>query len=613
VAALSEGALATLKGALGELGRNLRSPVYRDALRAEFGLIPKALRYTLPALIRANGEKDASILKAVLENATIDPFGLALEMGDERYTWSALDEKTSRVAHVLAAHGVKKGDVVAIIGANSPLYLASVFGINRIGGTAALVNHHLVGHPLSHAVTASKARVAIVEAGCAEAFHARDDLKDQLDKVFTFNSGDFEDRLNEAPAHPFPRVPMGASEDYVYIYTSGTTGLPKPCRVTHARGVAAGASCGPLFFGFKPGDKLYNVLPLYHSNALILGVGSCVMTRTPMAMRSSFSSKAFWDDVRRYDATAMLYIGELCRYLLNTAPCDAEVKNSIRIALGNGLRADVWGPFQQRFHIPEIREFYGATEAPGIIVNLTGKQGSVGRVPMRRLSRLRVVRYDIDTDDYLRDSRGFCIECRAGEVGELMIRLDEESRSAATEFRGYTDAEATSKKVVNNVFEHGDRYYRSGDLMRYDEQDYFFFVDRIGDTYRWKGENVSTAEVADVLSQTPGIREVTVCGVHVPGMEGQAGLAGVVCEGSLDLGELWRVAQELPAYAQPRFVRVMDGFSTTATFKVQKTALRKEGIDPVAQAGRIHVRQDTGYVPLTVAVWRDVQEGRARL
>lgn len=613
MAALSEGALGALRGALGDLGRNLSSPGFRDALRTEFGLIPKALRHTVPSLLRAKGENDSSILKAILENARIDPFGLAFEMGDERYTWSALDDKTSQVAHVLAASGVKKGDVVAIIGGNSPLYIATVFGINRIGATAALVNHHLAGHPLSHAVTASKARVAIVETGCAEAFRARQDLKTQVDKMFTFNSGDFEDRLAEAPARSFPRVPMGAGEDYVYIYTSGTTGLPKPCRVTHGRAVVAGASFGPLFFGFKPGDKLYNVLPLYHSNALLLGVGSCVMTRTPMAMRSSFSSKAFWDDVQRYNATAMLYIGELCRYLLNTPPCDAEVHNPIRVALGNGLRADVWEPFQKRFNIPEIREFYGATEAPGIIVNLTGKQGSVGRVPMRRLSHLTLVRYDVDSDDYVRDANGFCIECAPEEVGELMIKLDDEPRSAASEFRGYTDSDATDKKIVRNVFEQGDRYYRSGDLMRHDEEDYFFFVDRIGDTYRWKGENVSTAEVADVLGQTPGVREVTVCGVQVPGMEGQTGLAAVVCDKPLDLGELWRVAQELPSYAQPRFVRVLDGFSTTATFKIQKTTLRKEGIDPDTQAGRIYLRQDNAYVPLTAPLWQDVQQGRARL
>jgi fatty-acyl-CoA synthase len=561
----------------------------------------------------AKGEKDASLLKVILDNAKTDPFGLAFEMGDERYTWGALDDKTSQVAHVLAAAGVKKGDVVALIGTNSPLYLATLFGVNRLGATAALVNSNLEGQPLSHAVKASGARVAIVETKCAPAFRARADLKGDIQKTFIFNSGDFEDRLAEAPARAFPRVPMTASEDFVYIYTSGTTGLPKPCRVTHGRAVLAGSSFGPLFFGFKPGDKLYNVLPLYHSNALLLGVGSAIMTRTPMAMRSSFSAKAFWDDVQRYNATAMIYIGELCRYLLNTPPTDAERHNPIRVALGNGLRPDVWEPFQKRFNIPEIREFYGATEAPGIIVNLSNKPGSVGRVPMRRISHMTIVRYDVDRDDHVRDSSGLCIECNPNEIGELMIRLDDEPRSAASEFRGYTDATATEKKIVRDVYERGDRYYRSGDLMRYDEEDYFYFVDRIGDTYRWKGENVSTAEVADVLAQAPGITETTVCGIQVPGMEGQAGLAAVVCENGFDPKNFWKAAQELPSYAQPRFVRVIDQLATTATFKIQKVDLKKQGIDPAAQAGRVYLRQDDGYVPLTDALWQDVKAGRARL
>jgi fatty-acyl-CoA synthase len=309
----------------------------------------------------------------------------------------------------------------------------------------------------------------------------------------------------------------------------------------------------------------------------------------------------------------MIYIGELCRYLLNQAPCEAEIDNPIRVALGNGLRADVWEPFQQRFAIPVIREFYGASEAPGIIVNLTGKTGSVGRVAMRRLSPMRIVRYDVEADEHVRDEHGHCVECPAGEVGELVIRLDEEPRSAASEFRGYTDPGATDKKIIRDVFEKGDRYYRSGDLMRYDAEDYFFFVDRIGDTYRWKGENVSTAEVADVLTRVPGIREITVCGVQVPGMEGQAGLAAAACDGEFDRAEFWRVAQELPAYAQPRFVRVIDGLSTTATFKIQKVSLRRDGIDPVAQAGRLYLRGDAGYELLTVDLWRGVIEGRIRL
>jgi fatty-acyl-CoA synthase len=612
--AIDEHLLDAVRHGLSDIAEGARSPSYRAAIKAELSVIPRALRYTVPVLLRAKGDNDESLLKVIIENARVDPFGLAFEMGDERYTWGILDEKTSAIAHVLSQHGVGAGDVVALIGQNSPLYAAIIYGVTRLGGTTALVNNHLEGIPLSHAVKSCGARVAIVDTESVEALRARADLKDQLRHVFTFGPGELEEKLASAPSRPFPRVQMKASDDYVFIYTSGTTGLPKPCKVSHGRGMVAGSSFGNLFFAFEPGDKLYNVLPLYHSNALLLGTGGCIMTRTPMAMRASFSAKAFWDDVQRYNATAMLYIGELCRYLINTPPSEAEKNNPIRVALGNGMRADVWEPFQKRFGIQMIREFYGATEAPGIIVNLSGKTGSVGRVPIRRISKLRIVRYDVDSDDYVRDAAGLCIECRPNEVGELLIRLDDNPRSAASEFRGYTDASATDKKIVHDVVKNGDRYYRSGDLMRYDEEDFFYFVDRIGDTYRWKGENVSTAEVADVLSQTPGVRETTVCGIQVPGMEGQAGLAAIVLEnGKFDADTFWRIAQELPSYAQPRFVRIIDHFNTTATFKIQKVALKKEGIDPVKQAGRLYVRQDRGYAPLTPEIWSEIAAGGGRL
>jgi len=355
------------------------------------------------------------------------------------------------------------------------------------------------------------------------------------------------------------------------------------------------------------------VLPLYHSSALLIGAGSCILTRTPMALRESFSASAFFPDVRRYHATAMLYIGELCRYLLNSTPSEAEKNNSLRVAVGNGLRADVWEPFQRRFEIPLIREFYSATEAPGAIFNITGKVGSVGHVPFRRLSSMKLARYDVARDELLRENGGYCQRCEAGEVGELLIKLDEKPKSALGDFKGYTDPDATKKKILENVFEAGDRFFRSGDLMRFDENDYFYFVDRIGDTYRWKGENVSTAEVAEVVGAAPGVREATVSGVQVPGMEGQAGLAAIVCDGDFNASAFWRTAQELPAYAQPRFVRVLNRLQTTGTFKIQKTELRADGVDPTKLGDRIYLRQDDGYVLLTPELWRDVTEGRARL
>jgi fatty-acyl-CoA synthase len=606
-------AARALVGTLGDWVRRTPDPEWHDSLKAQLHALPIALYRTLPWLLKAREDHDHSLVKVAMANAAADPGGLALEMHDERLSWAELDELCSRVAHVLQGCGVVRGDVVALLGQNSPMYIAITLGVARLGGTTALVNYHLEGAPLSHAVRASGARVAIAEKQFAELLGSRQDVRAQLRHLIPYRKGELEERIAEAPREPFPRVVLPASSDYIYIYTSGTTGLPKPCRVTHARALVAGASFGQLIFEFKPGDKLYCVLPLYHSSAMLIGAGGSIMTRTPMALREHFSATSFWTDVERYRATAILYIGELCRYLLNSPPTEAEKNNPVRVALGNGLRADVWEPFQRRFEIPMIREFYSATEAPGAIFNLSGKVGSIGHVPLRRLGPLKLARYDVDQDELLRDRRGLCVECTAGEVGELLIRLADKPRSALGDFAGYTDAEATERKILRDVFKSGDRYFRSGDLMRFDDNDYFYFVDRIGDTYRWKGENVSTAEVAEVLGKARGVREATVSGVHVPGAEGQAGLAAVVCDNGFDPEAFWRTAQELPGYAQPRFVRVIAQLQTTGTFKIQKRQLRAEGVDPNSVDDPMYVRGDDGYLPLTRELWQKVIDGELRL
>jgi fatty-acyl-CoA synthase len=200
----------------------------------------------------------------------------------------------------------------------------------------------------------------------------------------------------------------------------------------------------------------------------------------------------------------------------------------VRVAVGNGLRADIWEEFQRRFDIPLIREFYSATEAPGVIINITGKVGSIGHVPFRRLSAMKLARYDVEQDELIRGADGFCVECGADEVGELLIELKENPKSALGDFRGYTDPEATRKKQLHDVFRKGDRYFRSGDLMRFDANDYFYFVDRIGDTFRWRAKR-PTAEAED--QSRPGIKSATVVGVSVPGAEAPRGLAALNAKG----------------------------------------------------------------------------------
>jgi fatty-acyl-CoA synthase len=595
---------------LRDTARDLRRPSVRELWRAELLGLPKALPI-LPVLLRARGDADASLVAHVLEHAERDPRGLAVQMGDVELSWRALASRASRVAHLLAARGITRGDVVALIGKNSPDYLALLLGGSLVGATVALVNHHLSGAPLLHAVRVAKAKLALVHRDFTGSFAAPSAAFDT--PVATWGDPAFEELLADAPAHAFPRVVTRADDDFVYIYTSGTTGLPKPCRISHARAVVAGTAFGKLLFEFGPGDKLYSALPLYHSSALLIGFGSCVMTHTPLALRESFSASAFWDDVRRYRATAILYIGELCRYLVNSPPTEAERDARVRVALGNGLRADVWPEFVSRFGIRHVREFYAATESPGAIFNLHDRVGSVGRVPFRRLGRLRLARFDVERGELVRGADGLCIECGSGEPGELLMKLEDEAKSALSDFKGYTDGAATEKKIVRDVFQRGDRWFRSGDLMRHDDEDFFYFVDRIGDTYRWKGENVSTAEVAEVLSRAPGVLEATVTGVKVPGAEGQAGLAALVLEAELDAAAFWQAAQELPNYAQPRFLRIRPTLDTTGTFKIQKTALAADGIDPSRVSDPIFVRVEGGYVPFDAERRAALERGELRL
>jgi fatty-acyl-CoA synthase len=592
---------------------------WQQSVLAELKAVPAAAKGTLPWLLRMLAGRTQSLLDMVAHHAERDPHGLALEMVDDsgeavRMSWQSLVQTTSRIAHVLAGSGVRQGDVVALMGTNSPFYVAAILGISRLGATAALINHHLDGRPLAHALATSKARVGLLERRFRERVDRLPDVDGFLPTRWVYGAGEpFDAEMDRVPWWTFPAAKVHRDDDFVYIYTSGTTGLPKPCRISHSRALMAGAAFGGVMYEFEPGDKLYCALPLYHASALLLGAGACLATGTPMAIRESFSARAFWPDVKRYEATAMIYIGELCRYLLAAPPSPDERGHRLRVAVGNGMRPDVWEPFQQRFGIEKIREFYAATEAPGFLVNLSGKVGSVGRMPLAGMGWLTLVKYDVDQDRHVRGPDGSCIECGVDEPGELLVRLPKFVQLGAFEFRGYTDAEATQKKILTDVFEKGDRFFRSGDLLRRDSDGFYYFVDRIGDTYRCKGENVSTAEVADVLSRAEGVEEVTVVGVQVPAIEGQFGLAAVVVDGEFDTEAFHEVAKELPSYAQPRFVRVLGALEKTGTFKIQKGALKKEGADPARVPDRLYVWDTTRYVPLTEAIYEEIIAGTRRL
>jgi fatty-acyl-CoA synthase len=371
-----------------------------------------------------------------------------------------------------------------------------------------------------------------------------------------------------------------------------------------------GGAAGAQALG--PEDRVYVPLPLYHSAGGVMAAVGALLSGGGLVLARRFSASRFWTDCARFEATSFQYIGELCRYLLNTPEHPDERRHRVRVCIGNGLRPEIWGPFQERFGIPRIIEFYGATEGNVALMNFDGRVGAVGRMPrlVRRLLGIELIRYDVAKDAHERDARGFCIPCRPGEVGEAIGRL-----SQAVRFEGYTSPEATEKKILRDVFKQGDAYFRTGDLLRQDDDDYFYFVDRIGDTFRWKGENVSTSEVAEALSVCPGVLEANVYGVAVPGQDGRAGMAALVVDAGFDpAGLAERAKRELPAYARPLFVRLQPEIETTGTFKHRKVDLVSDGFDPAKISDPLFFLDgERGYVPLDAALHARIVSGEVRV
>jgi fatty-acyl-CoA synthase len=355
---------------------------------------------------------------------------------------------------------------------------------------------------------------------------------------------------------------------------------------------------------------------MYHIVGGVQATGAVLVGGGSVVLRENFSARHFWTDLRRWDCTLFQYIGELCRYLLRAEPHpDEAAEHRIRLCSGNGLRGDIWDAFKTRFRIPQIQEFYGATEGQVSLFNVEGKSGAIGRVPLFLRHRFPVTLIRIDADGGpVRDSRGFCVPCGSNEAGEAIGPLDQSSTSGR--FDGYTDRAASEMRILHDVFETGDAWFRTGDLMRKDEQGYFYFLDRIGDTFRWKGENVATSEVAAAICAFPGVKDAAVYGVEVPGTEGRAGMAAIVADDALDLGALARhLLNTLPHYARPVFLRVRNEIEVTTTFKHAKAALVRDAYDPTNVAESIYFKDPdcNGYVPLDRGLYEGIQAGRIRV
>jgi fatty-acyl-CoA synthase len=551
---------------------------------------------------------------------------IAIEWGDEKISYRELDERANRVAAWAHGVGIGPGDTVALFMENRPEFLVCWLGLAKAGACTALINTNLTGVPLVHALTVSGANRLILGGELSAAWEGvRAELRE---KFAVFASGspvagatNLDAELRDKRCVRLPasvRAGLTSGDPLFYIYTSGTTGNPKAAKFSHARFLMV-AIANQELAAMDPSDRVYCVLPLYHTAGGVMTVGMALLSGASLILKRRFSASSFWSDCRRYGVTVFQYIGEMCRYLLNVPPSPDDRGHDVRLVLGNGLRPDIWEQFASRFGIREIREFYGATEGNFALVNLDNKVGSVGRIApyMKRAIPVELIRFDVETETHVRDEFGRCIRSEDGEPGEAIGRIaDAGDNTPLGRFEGYTNERESGKKVLRDVFEEGDAWYRTGDLLMRDAEGYYYFVDRIGDTFRWKGENVSTNEVAEVLSVCEGIAEVNVYGVTVPGADGRAGMAAVVADEDLDLRAVYRhVSDSLAPYARPLFLRRRPQIETTGTFKHRKVDLVREGFDPDSVREPLYFRDDSekNYVPLDAELYARIVEGDVRV
>jgi len=540
----------------------------------------------------------------------------------EYMTFRGLSERSNRYARWALRHGLVKGEVVCLFMPNRPEYLATWIGITLVGGVVALLNTNLLGSALAHCTNIVAPKHIILASELMEAFaSARPYLKTKA-KVWVhgeccseFLRIDSElESYSGAKLTQEERRPVTINDLALLIYTSGTTGLPKAANVSHYR-MMLWIHWFAGMLNMTSSDRMFSCLPMYHSVGGVVALGSVLVNGGSAVIRERFSATRFWDDIVRFDCTLFQYIGELCRYLLYSAPHPRQRDHKIRACCGNGLRPDVWNDFKNRFRIPQILEFYAATDGNVSIYNVEGKLGAIGRIPPFLAHRfpIALVKFDFKKGIPIRDERGFFVRCTTNEVGEAISKVVNDLPEFGSRFEGYSDQKETEEKILHDVFEKGDAWFCTGDLMRQDKGGYFYFVDRIGDTFRWKGENVATSEVSEIITAFPGIQEANVYGVEVPRRDGRAGMAALVLTDSIDLTAFRDyLAKTLPGYAQPLFFRICKKMEITATFKQKKAELVQLAYDPSKTDDPIYFNdpEQRAFVRLDKIVYERIQTGQ---
>ncbi|CAG5056665.1 unnamed protein product [Parnassius apollo] len=552
---------------------------------------------------------------------------------DETWTFKQVEDFSLRVSAALKAKGVKRGDTVAVMTSNHPEMPAIWLGITRIGAVSPLINTNQTGNTLLHSINVAKCDFVIYGSEFEQAIQEIAKELNSSIKLFKFtrrplnlssdsvkvveSSDDFTALLEStSPATWSLSDGEGFNGKLLYIYTSGTTGLPKAAVISPSRMVFM-ASGVHYLGGLSSKDIIYCPMPLYHSAGGCITIGQAFIFGCTVALRTKFSASAYFPDCIKYNATAAHYIGEMCRYILATPPKPTDRQHKVRTVYGNGMRPTVWTDFVKRFGIKKVAEFYGATEGNANIVNIDNKTGAIGFISriIPAVYPIAIIKVDENTGEPIRDSRGLCQVAKPNEPGVFIGKIKPNNPSRA--FLGYVDKQASEKKIVRDVFEHGDSAFISGDILIADELGYLYFRDRTGDTFRWRGENVSTTEVEAAISRVTDQRDAVVYGVEIPNSEGRAGMCGIVdTDNNLDLDKLVKdMSRDLPKYARPVFLRVMSSLDMTGTFKLKKVDLQKEGFDPKTIKDKIYYLDPKleKYIHLGPEEYDKIMSGQIRL
>ena len=593
----------------------------------EFFRVVGELKYIIPLLKYKWPDPDDNASLAHTFQKTTDEYGSNdfMYFEDEKWTYSETNEAANILANRLVNDGIGHSDRVVLFMENRPNYVISLLALNKIGAIGVLINTSLTGAPLIHCINSSDSKKCIVGDELSDPLEGVLDeinIKNKEDIYWVKDVGgecpdwasDLDVLLDSSKKDNLQETNLVTAKDTAFfIFTSGTTGVPKAALFPNTKIIAASTNITRAGYRLNHDDCMYNCLPLYHSTGLMLGLCACVHVGASTFIRRKFSASSFWKEAQQFNTTAFVYVGELCRYLSFQDPCDEEINNPISKMVGNGLRPDLWDCFRNRFSVDRICEIYGASEGNGMFMNLLNKDQTIGMTNVE----LALLKYDVAEDKLETDENGSYIEVAEHEPGLALVKIGPNAV-----YNGYTDKKASEEKVIKDVFEEGDKWFNTGDLIKSMEvgfslgRKHYQFVDRVGDTFRWKSENVSTNEVAEILNSFHQVNMANVFGVKVPQSEGRAGMVAFNC----DLNEFeWNnfskfVSESLPSYAQPVFIRIIEELETTGTFKLKKNDLREEAyhLDKVNE-DKIFIKKpgESLYILLDDEYYKVIQEGKA--